>query len=46
MLLLRAVNNRIATLIRLIGLGLIVWSIITSKHAPATSGRGLLCWRC
>ena len=41
MLLLKAVNTRIATLFRLIGLGLIVWSIITSKHAPATSGRGL-----
>ncbi len=41
MLLLRAVNTRIATLIRLIGLGLVVWTIIHSKHAPATSGRGL-----
>ncbi len=41
MLLLRAVNTRIATLIRLIGLGLVVWTIIHSEHAPATGGRGL-----
>ena len=37
-----AFNSRIATLLRLIGLGLITLSVLTSKAAPATSGRGLV----
>jgi signal transduction histidine kinase len=35
-------NSRTATLLRLIGLGLITLSIFNSKVAPATSGRGLV----
>jgi signal transduction histidine kinase len=41
-MLLSAVNNRIATLLRLVGLALITLSVFTSNVAPATSGRGLV----
>jgi signal transduction histidine kinase len=42
MLLLSALNRRDATGIRLVGLGLITWTVFTSKFTPATSGRGLV----
>ena len=42
MLLLNALNRRDATLIRLVGLGLVTWTVINSKFTPATSGRGLV----
>ncbi len=35
-------NRRVATPMRLIGLALIVWTVLTSRHHPATSGRGLV----
>ncbi len=35
-------NRRVATPMRLTGLILIAWSLMTSAHHPATSGRGLL----
>jgi signal transduction histidine kinase len=41
-MLLNALTGRAATLIRLLGLGLISWSVIASSPAPATSGRGLV----
>src|ERR1700755_2992922 len=42
MLLLRSVDRRIATLIRLAGLGLISWTVFHDVHHPGTSGRGLV----
>lgn len=42
MLLLNALNRRDATVFRLVGLGLVTWTIFTSKFTPATSGRGLV----
>ena len=41
-MLLSAATGRIGTVLRLVGLVLIVLSIVTSKAAPATSGRGLV----
>jgi signal transduction histidine kinase len=41
-MLLNALSGRTATTFRLIGLCLISWSVISSPHAPATSGRGLV----
>jgi len=41
-MLLNRVNPRVATLIRLGGLVLIVWSVLTSDHGPGSSGRPLL----
>jgi signal transduction histidine kinase len=41
-MLLLSLDRRDSTLIRLIGLGLISWTVLTSKLAPATSGRGLV----
>jgi signal transduction histidine kinase len=41
-MLLATVNPRLATLIRVLGLAGIVWSIVSSTHPPATSGRGLV----
>jgi signal transduction histidine kinase len=35
-------NRRVATPMRLAGLALIVWTVLTSRHHPATNGRGLL----
>ncbi len=40
-MLLSGVNHRLATVIRLAGLALIGWSVVTSKHHPAGSGRGV-----
>jgi signal transduction histidine kinase len=42
MLLLRSSNPRVSALIRLIGLGLVAWTVFSSKHHPSTSGRGLV----
>ena len=42
MLLLGGLDPRLATLIRLAGLGALCWSIVASDHGPATSGRGLV----
>jgi signal transduction histidine kinase len=40
---LASLDRRLATAIRLIGLGLVGWSILSaSHHAPGTTGRGLL----
>ncbi len=41
MLLLR-INPRLATAVRLAGLALIVYSLLSSHHHPASSGRGLV----
>lgn len=41
-MLLSALNRRDATIGRLIGLGLILWSVFTSKQPPAWHGRGLV----
>ncbi len=41
-MLLGSLSYRNATLIRLIGLGLISWAVIASDPAPATGGRGLV----
>jgi signal transduction histidine kinase len=41
-LLLRRVNYRVATVIRLIGLGLLSWSVFTDAHHPGTGGRGVV----
>jgi signal transduction histidine kinase len=41
-MLISAAPGRIATLLRLVGLGLISWSIFASRAAPAASGRGLV----
>ncbi len=41
-MLLYRMNARVANPLRLAGLAAIAWSIFTSKHHPATSGRGLL----
>ncbi len=46
MMLLSGVNRRLATVIRLTGLTLIAWSVFTSKHQPAGSGRGLVVTIC
>lgn len=35
-------NRRVATPMRLAGLALIVWTVLTSRHHPATNDRGLL----
>ncbi|MBV9603945.1 MAG: hypothetical protein JO027_02495 [Solirubrobacterales bacterium] len=35
-------NHRVATPMRLLGLALVVWSILSSRHHPGTSGRELL----
>jgi signal transduction histidine kinase len=42
MLLLNALSRRNSTLFRLVGLGLISWTIFSSKFTPATGGRGLV----
>jgi signal transduction histidine kinase len=39
-MLLYRVNPRVATLLRLIGLGLVVWSVSAARHHPASGGRG------
>ena len=41
-MLLNRVSRRLATLIRLGGLALVVWSLLTSDHGPGSSGRPLL----
>ncbi len=41
-MLLGSLSYRNATLIRLIGLGLISWAVIAANPAPATGGRGLV----
>jgi signal transduction histidine kinase len=41
-MILASVNSRLGTLFRLIGLGLVTWTIVANKPAPATSGRGLV----
>jgi signal transduction histidine kinase len=41
-MLLLTLNRRVATPMRLIGLALIAWTVFTSRHHPATSGRGVL----
>jgi len=41
-MLLNAVSGRTAAMFRLAGLALISWTVLTSKFAPATSGRGLV----
>jgi len=35
-------NSRAATLIRVVGLGLISWTVLGAQHGPGTSGRGLV----
>jgi signal transduction histidine kinase len=35
-------NRRVATAMRVAGLALITWSVLTSYHQPRTSGRGVL----
>lgn len=42
MLLLNALNPRVATLIRLLGGALVSWSVVKSNPAPAFGGRGLV----
>jgi signal transduction histidine kinase len=42
MLLLSQLNSRLATLIRLIGVALIGWSVVTSRHPPGAGGRALV----
>jgi signal transduction histidine kinase len=42
MLLLRDFNQRVATVIRLVGLALVTLTVLRSNHPPATSGRGLI----
>ncbi len=42
MLLLRDLNRPAATMIRLIGLAVVTWSVLASNHPPAISGRGLV----
>lgn len=42
MLLLSRLNHRTATLIRLLGLVAISWTVFASDHPPGTSGRGLV----
>jgi signal transduction histidine kinase len=34
-------DPRISRLVRLVGLGLVVWSVLTAAHGPGVSGRGL-----
>lgn len=41
-MLLFAVGRRPATLLRVVGLGLVSWTVITSNHAPGLHGRGLV----
>jgi len=41
-MLLYRLNHRVATPLRLAGLVAIAWSVFTSRHHPATSGRGVL----
>jgi signal transduction histidine kinase len=41
-LLLRRVNHRLATVIRLVGLGLISWTVFNDAHHPGTGGRGVV----
>ena len=41
-MLLLQLDRRSATLFRLGGLALITWTVINTKHAPASSGRGLV----
>ena len=41
-MLLTRVNRRVATAMRLVGLALIGWSVLNSRHHPAASGRGVL----
>ncbi|HEX3802776.1 MAG TPA: histidine kinase [Solirubrobacteraceae bacterium] len=41
-MLLLSLSRRESTLVRLVGVGLISWTVINSKLAPATSGRGLV----
>jgi len=40
--LLQRLDYRIASLIRLVGLGLITWTVVGAAHRPAASGRGLV----
>ncbi len=35
-------DRRTATVVRLVGLGLISWTVFSSKHHPSASGRGLV----
>jgi signal transduction histidine kinase len=42
LLLLSRMDRRTATLIRLIGFGLISWTVFRDPHHPGTSGRGLV----
>lgn len=41
-MLLYQVSPRHSFIIRLVGLGLVCWSVVDSRHAPGTSGRGLV----
>jgi signal transduction histidine kinase len=45
-MLLFGVNPRLATAIRLAGLAVLGWSVASSKHSPAGSGRGLVVTIC
>jgi signal transduction histidine kinase len=40
-MLLTWLDPRISRLVRLLGLGLVVWSVLTARHGPGVSGRGL-----
>jgi signal transduction histidine kinase len=41
-MLLQRLDHRTATVIRIVGLVLIGWSVLTSDHGPGASGRGLV----
>jgi signal transduction histidine kinase len=40
--LLNRLNRRAATMVRLIGLALLTWTVFAAHHSPGTSGRGLV----
>jgi signal transduction histidine kinase len=41
-MLLTWLDPRVSRLVRLVGLGLVTWSVITASHGPGLSGRGLV----
>jgi signal transduction histidine kinase len=41
-MLLTWLDPRVSRLVRLVGLGLVAWSVITASHGPGVSGRGLV----
>lgn len=45
-MLLARLNHRLATLIRVVALVLISWSVLHSRHHPSGSGRGLVALIC